>query len=191
MRSNPKTIGALLLVTGCTSLSGLDDKRFDLEPTSSGSGAMGGAGGVGGQGGHGGSAGAGGTGGLGGTTEPGDALWSVAFGSNSEDTTGGLAVDGAGNVLVAGSFAGTLTFGDEVLTAVGDDDLFVVKLDPDFTPIWARSYGRENDGVTSALALTTADELLVGGDFYPAIDFGLGEHEAAGARELVVAKLAP
>src|SRR5690606_2589523 len=58
-----------------------------------------------------------------------------------------VAIDGAGNVYVTGSFEGTATFGGFSLTAADDDpgddwqDVFVVKYDVQGTALWARRAG--------------------------------------------------
>src|SRR5262249_9343490 len=52
-------------------------------------------------------------------------LWGRALTGTGSVTSGGLAVDGNGNVHVTGSFTGT-AFG---LTSTGTEDVFVVKLD--------------------------------------------------------------
>lgn len=59
----------------------------------------------------------------------GDPLWSRAVGEVGA-LRPDIATDGAGNVLVAGSFKGTIDFGNAPLTSAGDDDVFVAKLAP-------------------------------------------------------------
>jgi len=55
-------------------------------------------------------------------------LWSKRFGSTDNDGGLGLAADGSGNVLVTGSFQGTVDFDGDVLTSAGLSDIFVLKL---------------------------------------------------------------
>lgn len=50
----------------------------------------------------------------------------------------GTAIDSAGNLYVAGSFSGTATFGATTLTATVGFDLFLAKLSPTGTWLWAR-----------------------------------------------------
>lgn len=52
-----------------------------------------------------------------------------------------IAVDGAGNVYVAGEFRGTADFGPITRTSAGGDDGFVAKLDPAGTVQWANRWG--------------------------------------------------
>jgi hypothetical protein len=55
-------------------------------------------------------------------------LWSKWFGSTENDVGCKIATDASGNPLVTGYFRGTADFGGEVLTSVGYDDIFVLKL---------------------------------------------------------------
>jgi hypothetical protein len=53
-----------------------------------------------------------------------------------------VAVDQNGNVAVAGSFAGTVSFGGtKKLAAVGNGDLFVVKYDKNGNHLWSKHFG--------------------------------------------------
>jgi hypothetical protein len=60
----------------------------------------------------------------------GNPRWARGFGNSERVALGGLAVDGNGSVILAGSFAGTMSFGGSLLTSVDPEDVFVVKLDP-------------------------------------------------------------
>jgi hypothetical protein len=73
----------------------------------------------------------------------GSLAWVRAFGNADDmgDIGSGIAVDGAGNVLVAGSFSGTVDFGGIGRTANGQSDGFVAKLDPDGNFGWVNRVG--------------------------------------------------
>ena len=72
----------------------------------------------------------------------GDTLWVRHFGSASNESANGVAIDRSGDVLVAGTFDGTLAFGGlEPLTSKGGTDIFLVKLDPEGVPLWSRRFG--------------------------------------------------
>ncbi|WP_437815088.1 hypothetical protein [Sorangium sp. So ce1078] len=71
-------------------------------------------------------------------------LWSKRFGSAYAEAGGAVAVDGSGNVLLAGIDSNTdgnsgMSFGScEPLPPPGDETIFVAKLDPEGNLIWSR-----------------------------------------------------
>ncbi len=74
--------------------------------------------------------------------------WAKSYGGTKKDKGRDVAVDGAGNVYMAGIFTDQATFGNITLNAVGlgtDEDIFVMKTDPDGIPIWAHSFGNGID----------------------------------------------
>ena len=72
----------------------------------------------------------------------GNWLWVVqAGGTGSNDWGGGVALDGAGNAYVTGSYGGTVSFGSYTLTSSGYNDIFVAKMDPSGNWLWAVSAG--------------------------------------------------
>jgi hypothetical protein len=64
-----------------------------------------------------------------------------------------LAVDPQSNCYLAGAFKNTITLGDTVLTSSGNADIFLTKMAPESTVLWATSAGGNN--LDAAVALTT------------------------------------
>src|SRR5207245_1933859 len=56
-----------------------------------------------------------------------------------------VATDPSGNVVVAGSFEGTVNFGTGPMTSSGFKDVFVAKYSAAGVPLWAKAYGEPND----------------------------------------------
>ena len=122
----------------------------------------------------------------------GQPLWSLQLGGTEDQIFSGLAVDPAGNVLVTGVFAGTMTVGGETLTALGLD-VFLVKIDPDGGVLWTRRYG--SDPVESiqwahAVAADGDGNVLLAGNLEGTLDLG-GTALTHGALFPFVVKLDP
>jgi hypothetical protein len=64
----------------------------------------------------------------------GSPVWAKSFGGSENDFGRGIAVDASGNSYTTGFFAGTMTVGSTTLTAVGGNDIFVIKLDSSGSP---------------------------------------------------------
>jgi hypothetical protein len=89
----------------------------------------------------------------------------LATGRGGPVGTTSLAVDAAGNVCVAGSFFGSLTFGTTTLTSVGRADIFVAKLDPSGNWLSAVRGGGSSDEQLTRLALDTNGNVYLAGQF--------------------------
>jgi outer membrane protein assembly factor BamB len=88
-----------------------------------------------------------------------------------------LAVDGDGNVAVAGNFNGSLTVGSDVFETTGsesEDDVVVFKLDAEGEPLWARHFAGDNE-FQRAYSVTVDGEgsVYVGGALTGVMDVGL------------------
>ena len=118
-------------------------------------------------------------------------LWSRRFGGTGNDYGTGLAVDGGGNVFVAGAFAGTASFGGPSLTAVGQDDAYVFKLSGNGAPTWARRLGGATSDVGVTVALTPSGYAVIGGYFYGSGTFSGIPLTSLGAADGFVATIAP
>jgi beta-propeller repeat-containing protein len=103
----------------------------------------------------------------------GNPLWTKRFGHYLYDTT--VAVDGAGNVLLAASFSDPIDFGAGVLVNEGGKDVFVAKLDAGGNTLWSKSFGDAGgDKVCTSVAVDGAGNVLITGVFTGSLDFGIG-----------------
>ena len=80
----------------------------------------------------------------------GKTVWAKQFGTSAPDGSGDLAVDSKGNVIVVASVGGALDAGTGALPFGGDRDVAVIKVAPDGTLLWARSYGAGGFDVASS-----------------------------------------
>jgi hypothetical protein len=117
--------------------------------------------------------------------------WSKRFGSVGDQDGIGVAVDAAGNVVIAGLFWGTVDFGGGPLTSSGDWDLYVAKFDAAGNHLWSRRFGDASGQLARAMCLDPQGNILFAGHFYGSVDFGGGPITSAGDADVFVAKLDP
>ncbi|MEZ4708965.1 MAG: SBBP repeat-containing protein [Caldilineaceae bacterium] len=79
------------------------------------------------------------------TDKDGGFVWAKAIGSSNIDEAKSMAVDGNGDAYVTGRFRGTADFDPNAgvvnRSSVGDDDIFVMKLDANGALVWANTFG--------------------------------------------------
>ena len=103
----------------------------------------------------------------------GDHVWSQRFGNPFVDIAGGLAVDPAGNITMAGGFEREISFGDkDTHTSKGDKDVFVARFTTGGKLVWARSYGGDREDVANGVAVDASGNSVVAGSFTNTVDFG-------------------
>lgn len=106
-------------------------------------------------------------------------------GGDTGNVMEGVAVDGAGNVYVAGSFRGTITLGGGPLIAAGTRDIVVASFAPDGTHRWSKRFGGASGDLSTGI--TVADgKVYVTGTVVGPVDFGTGVRPAAGGSDLFV-----
>ena len=98
----------------------------------------------------------------------GDLIWEkhilpFGFTTNSYEFLDGIAVDGLGSVIIAGTTNGVFESGE----VPNNWDVFVVKMDAnDGTELWARQFGSEGEEDCNGLAADqTGNVFIVGGTF--------------------------
>lgn len=103
----------------------------------------------------------------------GNVLWGQRFGGGGSQCAEGLAVDGAGDVIVAGRFQDSIDFGCAPLSSPIYDATFVAKLAPDGGCLWAAA-SLDGNGHAGAEAVAVHDDVLLTGDFEVTLDLGGG-----------------
>ncbi|HEX3771714.1 MAG TPA: hypothetical protein VHV30_12640 [Polyangiaceae bacterium] len=104
------------------------------------------------------------------------AVGNAGSGTGQGGLTRILAIDGAGDVIVAVNFIGTANVAGRVLQSGGDAGLLVVKLDPACRVLWAKAFGApQADVELVGVAADAAGNVVVVGDLTgAAVDFGSG-----------------
>jgi hypothetical protein len=112
----------------------------------------------------------------------GNVLWARQFGSFGTDRGEALAVDANGNIVLVGTFSGTLTLGTvPPLTAVSTSDGFVAKFDPAGNCLWARRMGGASGTAGGALAIAPNGTIAACGYYVGAFTISGSALTVAGA----------
>ncbi len=89
-----------------------------------------------------------------------------------------VALDAAGNVVVAGHFSGSCDFdpgpGTMTMTAAGNWDVSLAKYDPAGGLIWAKRLGGSLDEIVNGMIIDPAGNIYVTGTFYGTVDLDPG-----------------
>lgn len=121
----------------------------------------------------------------------GEVLWAVKAGSSEGlDQGNAIAVDAAGNCYVAGQFSSTATFGSFTLTATGNVDAFMAKLNSEGVFVWVRAIGGNAGDISYGIAADAAGNSYVVGGFSGTAVFGTTTLVSS-TTEVFIAKLDP
>lgn len=116
-------------------------------------------------------------------------LWAKGFGDAADQYGASVAVDSAGSILLTGGFAGGVDFGGGTLKSAGAADIFLAKLDPSGSHVWAKGFGDPSDQYGLSIAVDAVGNAVVTGYFNGAADFGGGLLMSAGVTDVFAAKL--
>lgn len=117
-------------------------------------------------------------------------LWAKQFGNASnDDVFTRVAVDAAGNVVMAGALHSAVDFGGGVLASAGEDDVFVVKLDGAGVFQWAKHFGDSSAQGTSTMAVDMNGDIVLAGILAGSISFGGANLTAVSNVDIFLAKL--
>ena len=117
----------------------------------------------------------------------GNHLWSKRFGDAQSQAATSVAVDGMGNVIMAGHLSGSANFGGGTLTDAGGGDVFIAKFSPDAAHVWSKRFGDSLD--VKSVAVDGSGTIAFTGIFDSVVDFGGGPLVSAGSDDIYVAKL--
>ncbi len=118
-------------------------------------------------------------------------LWSKRFGNGHFQTANAVAIDAAGNIVVAGSFRGAIDLGGGQLDSAGVLDVFVAKLDPNGNHVWSKRFGDADDQLGQNVAVDDDGNVLLSTNVRGSVDFGDGPFVSGGDYDAFLTKLDP
>ncbi|MFO0928453.1 MAG: SBBP repeat-containing protein, partial [Gemmataceae bacterium] len=124
-------------------------------------------------------------------------VWARRFGGIDSEAVTDIAVDGQGQVYTTGRFNGTVDFdpGPGIVPLVSNQshDVFVSKLDAAGGFVWARRIGGASTDFPGEIAVDTAGNVTVAGEFQDSADFdpGVGDYllTSAGNTDVFLVRL--
>ncbi len=127
----------------------------------------------------------------------GNFVWANSFSGGWYDVGRTIALDPAGNIIIAGEFGSTVDFdpgtGTANLTAAGGTDIFVCRLSTAGNFQWAEKMGGTGYEQANAVATDAAGNIVTTGIFEQTVDFdpgtGTSNITATGFNDVFVCKL--
>jgi hypothetical protein len=92
-------------------------------------------------------------------------------------------------IVVTGTFSGSMTIGTKTLTSAGDLDIWIAKLMADGTPVWSTSLGGSGTDRYPAMALDSSGDIYIDGTVGAPAMFGTYNVGGAGGLDTFVAKI--
>jgi hypothetical protein len=113
------------------------------------------------------------------TNPQGDFIWAKNFGGSNDDIPSEIVISATGNVYLTGIFEGTADFNPEAavssLTSIGQQDVFVLKVNSNGQYLWAKSIGSTNNDEGNGIDIDDFNEsVFVIGTFSLTIDLDPG-----------------
>jgi hypothetical protein len=120
----------------------------------------------------------------------GAVVWAVAQNDTDQEQLAGMDSDTAGDMVIAGTFAGTVNFGGAALaSSAGNYDLFVAKYaGATGGHVWSQRYGGATEEHALAICVDPAGDAYIVGYFLGTTNLGGANQPSAGAADGFVAK---
>ena len=119
----------------------------------------------------------------------GEPLWAISGGGQQNDYGRAIAIDPLNFCYVVGDFKQQAFFGTHQLTAVDENDLFVLKISPDGTILWAKAAGGPGSQTGYAAAVDLTNNLVTTGFFTTSMTFDNISLIASNEQPIFIAKL--
>jgi hypothetical protein len=120
----------------------------------------------------------------------GAVAWAVAQNDSDQEQLAGMAADPAGDMVIAGTFAGTVSFGGAALASnAGNYDVFVAKYaGATGGHAWSQRHGGASEEHALAMCVDPAGDAYVAGYFLGTTNLGGPDLASAGGADAFVAK---
>ena len=118
----------------------------------------------------------------------GNVLWAKNFQGVSSNS---IVSDASGNIYMGGTFAISATFGSITISQpaqVTTYDVYLAKLDPNGTPLWAQKYGGTNNDVFTGLDIDANGNIYTTGYFAQGTTIGTSSFTIYGFFDILVFK---
>jgi hypothetical protein len=96
----------------------------------------------------------------------------------TSDGGNSIAIDNKGNIFTTGSFRESVDFDPGIgmanLSAIGESDIFIQKLDENGNFLWAKSFGGNLSDVGSSIFIDTVGDVFTTGSLRGTVDFDPG-----------------
>ena len=117
--------------------------------------------------------------------------WAKNAGGTNEDKGYAIKTDGSGNSYVTGYYIASATFGSELITALGNSDIFVSKLNTNGDWLWAISAGGSDYDIGYGIDIDATGNSYITGIFSYTCSFGSHDVTTAGGggSDIFVSKL--
>jgi len=102
----------------------------------------------------------------------GNFAWLKTGGGNTTESIGGLDVDSQGNAYIVGHFEDAINFGSLNMTASGNSDVFIAKLNSSGDYLWCKQTQSTDDEYCYAVAVNNNGEAYLAGRFIGTTTFG-------------------
>jgi hypothetical protein len=121
----------------------------------------------------------------------GSYFWAKLFGDAGAQTSGAVAVDAVGNVVITGNAAGKTNFGGGLLTSAGASDVYAARFTSAGMHLWSKLFGGTGAENGRDVAVDSFGGIVITGDFPTTINFGGGALTSAGGTDVFAVKLDP
>jgi hypothetical protein len=127
----------------------------------------------------------------------GDFVWAIRMGGTGYEEGTSIAVDNSGNIYTTGYYSGTADFDPGIgllnLTAAGNGDIFMSKLDSNSNLVWAESMGGTCSDRGTSIAIDISENVYITGCFCGTSDFDPSANSynltSAGENDIFISKL--
>lgn len=119
-------------------------------------------------------------------------IFASSFGGAGDDNATGIAVDLRNQTYLTGTFTGSMRVGASTLTAVGQQDVFLTKLNSVGVPVWSRVLGGTGNDSAPGVAVYFPDgsaPVVVAGSYETSLTLGTTALNAVGGSDVFVASI--
>lgn len=96
----------------------------------------------------------------------GSKMWLKGYGGAGDDNVRGIDLDANGEIILIGEFdSPTISFGSTTLSNAGSFDLFMAKISPAGSVVWANKYGGNRDDKSISVSADELGNIFVTGFF--------------------------